>query len=59
LASEGGAAPEWARLVTSLAVLGDEAGAREALAQARAAHEGDAGALSMLDGAASQAGLDP
>ena len=40
LTSEGGPAEDWARLVTSLMVLGDQEGARQALTQAKAAHQG-------------------
>ncbi|MBP1805568.1 c-type cytochrome biogenesis protein CcmI [Rubellimicrobium aerolatum] len=57
LTAEGGPAQDWARLVTSLSILGDEAGAREALAQGKAAHAGDAQAQVILDGTAQQAGL--
>ncbi|TNC53043.1 c-type cytochrome biogenesis protein CcmI [Rubellimicrobium rubrum] len=59
LTAEGGPVEEWVRLVTSLAVLGDEAGARDALTEARLAFEGDSAALVALDAAAGQAGLAP
>jgi cytochrome c-type biogenesis protein CcmH len=57
LDAEGGPAEDWARLVTSLAVLGDGAGAAAALARGRAAHGGDAGAEAVLAEAARRAGL--
>jgi cytochrome c-type biogenesis protein CcmH len=52
LATEGGSAEEWARLVTSLTVLGQDEAAAEALAAGRAAHAGDAAALAVLAEAA-------
>ncbi|WP_210527461.1 c-type cytochrome biogenesis protein CcmI [Rubellimicrobium arenae] len=59
LDSEGGPAEDWARLVTSLVVLGDTDGARDALVQAKAAHQGDAAAQAVLDDAGRSAGLTP
>ena len=57
LAEDGGEASEWARLISALAVLGEEARARAALEDARAAHEGDAAALAEIAAAARGAGL--
>jgi cytochrome c-type biogenesis protein CcmH len=57
LDAEGGPPEDWARLVTSLAVLGDGEGAAEVLARGRAAHGGDAGAEAVLAEAARRAGL--
>ncbi|MFV0515652.1 MAG: c-type cytochrome biogenesis protein CcmI [Jhaorihella sp.] len=57
LSEEGGDAGEWARLISALAVLGEEARARKALEDARAAHAGDAGALAEIEAAARDAGL--
>lgn len=52
LLATGGTAEEWARLITSLRVLGEEERAGAALAAARAALAQDAGALKLLDAAA-------
>ncbi len=57
LDAEGGPPEDWAQLVTSLAVLGDGAGAAEALARGRAAHGGNAAAEATLAEAARRAGL--
>ena len=57
LASDGGNAQEWARLITSQAMLGDRDAALQALADARAALSGDDAATATLDAAAAQAGL--
>ena len=56
LATEGGPAEDWARLVTSLGVLGETERARAILAEARQAFEGDRGAQALLDQA--EAALD-
>lgn len=55
LESEGGPVEDWARLVTSLSVLGEAEGASDALAQAREAHPGE---QPVLDSAAADAGLE-
>lgn len=57
LATEGGSAEEWARLISALGVLGDteQAGAIHAEAQARFADQ--PGALALIDAAAAEAGL--
>jgi cytochrome c-type biogenesis protein CcmH len=57
LASEGGPAADWARLVTSLAVLGDTERAQAILAEARTVFEGDAEAQGLLDEAVRASGL--
>jgi cytochrome c-type biogenesis protein CcmH len=58
LEAEGGPVEDWAKLVTSLAVLKDSRAA-EVLANAREKFAGDAAALAVLDGAADAAGLAP
>lgn len=58
LATEGGPATEWARLITSLSVLGRQEDARAVLDNARATFDDDPGALDILTGAAEQAGLE-
>lgn len=57
LESEGGAAEDWARLVTSLGVLGETDRAGAAYARARDAFAGDAAALATLRAAADAAGV--
>ncbi len=57
LESEGGAAEDWARLVTSLGVLGETERAGAAYARARDAFAGDAAALATLRAAADEAGV--
>jgi len=57
LASEGGPAEYWARLVASLGVLGEAERAKAAYASARAALAGDAAALATIHSAAEQAGV--
>ncbi len=58
LASQGGSAEEWGRLVRSYAVLGQEARAEEALADARNALAGDTAAIAHVDEVAREAGID-
>ncbi|WP_339766182.1 c-type cytochrome biogenesis protein CcmI [uncultured Pseudosulfitobacter sp.] len=58
LATEGGPATEWARLVTALSVLGRQDDARAVLVDARATFADDPTALDTLTGAAEQAGLE-
>ena len=58
LDADGGPPEDWARLVTSLAVLNEPEAARAALAKARAAHAGDAAAEATLAAAGAQAGLE-
>ena len=55
LDAEGGPVADWAKLVTSLAVLGDTARSAETLATAREKFVGDTAALAVLDQAAAQA----
>ncbi|MEZ5715630.1 MAG: c-type cytochrome biogenesis protein CcmI [Paracoccaceae bacterium] len=57
LASDGGTAQEWARLVTSQARLGDRDAALKSLSDARAALAGDAAGLAALNAAAASVGL--
>ena len=57
LATEGGPPEDWARLVTSLAVLGDTEQAAAVLAEARGAFAGSAEAKALLDEAATTAGI--
>ena len=58
LTTEGGTGEEWARLVSSLTVLGQEDRAREMLTAGRAALAPDAAGLAALNAAAAQAGLE-
>ncbi|MEI2805246.1 MAG: c-type cytochrome biogenesis protein CcmI [Albidovulum sp.] len=57
LEAEGGPAEDWARLVSSLGVLGETERAGAAYARARDAFAGDAAALATLRAAAEQAGV--
>jgi cytochrome c-type biogenesis protein CcmH len=57
LYSEGGSAEEWARLITSLGVLGDKDKAKEAWDKAQEAFAGQDTALGALRQAAEQAGV--
>lgn len=57
LYSEGGSVEEWARLITSLGVLGDKDKAKEAFGKAEAAFAGQDTALEALKQAAEQAGV--
>lgn len=57
LYSEGGSVGEWARLISSLGVLGDTDKAKEAWDKAQAAFAGQEDALSALRTAAEQAGV--
>ncbi len=57
LATEGGAAQEWARLVGALGVLGEVARARAIRAEAQIVFAGDANALALINSAAQNAGL--
>ena len=59
LARQGGPAPDWARLITSLAVLGETDRAASVLAEARGVFAGSDEAMAMLDAAAAEAGLTP
>jgi cytochrome c-type biogenesis protein CcmH len=58
LAADGGPAPDWARLIVALSVLGEEARAREILAEARGVFAADPAGLAALDAAAREAGLE-
>ena len=57
LATEGGPPQDWARLVTSLAVLGQPTQARAIFDEAMQVFEGDAGAIDILRAAGQQAGV--
>lgn len=57
LENEGGAPEDWARLVSSLGVLGETERAGAAYARARDAFAGDAAALATLRAAADEAGV--
>lgn len=57
LASEGGPATEWARLITSLGILGETARARAIWEEAEARFAGQAGDIATLRAAAEQAGV--
>jgi len=59
LASEGGPAPDWARLITALATLGQTDEARSILTEARSRFATMPADLSLINQAASGAGLDP
>ncbi|WP_323781277.1 c-type cytochrome biogenesis protein CcmI [Leisingera sp.] len=57
LASEGGSAEEWARLIGALSVLGDSARARTVYDEARGAFAADQDALELLETIAAQTGI--
>ncbi|UWQ42901.1 c-type cytochrome biogenesis protein CcmI [Leisingera aquaemixtae] len=57
LASEGGSAEEWARLIGALSILGETERARTVYAEARGAFEADAEALALLETIAAQSGI--
>ena len=57
LYSDGGSVEEWARLISSLGVLGDTEKAKEAWDKAQVAFAGQDDALSALRAAAEQAGI--
>lgn len=57
LANQGGPAEDWARLITSLGVLGQTDRARAIWAEARTVFAGQAEALATVDAAARQAGF--
>lgn len=57
LATEGGPAPDWARLISALAVLGQDDAARTVLAEAELIFGGDVQAVTLLRRAATDAGL--
>ncbi|MEZ5913036.1 MAG: c-type cytochrome biogenesis protein CcmI [Paracoccaceae bacterium] len=58
LASEGGSAEEWARLITAHGVLGETDKAKAARDTARNAFAGDDAALAVIEAAAAGAGLN-
>jgi cytochrome c-type biogenesis protein CcmH len=57
LTTEGGAATEWARAISSLATLGKVERAAEVFAAAKTALAGDDAALAMVEAAANSAGV--
>ncbi|MBY6065882.1 c-type cytochrome biogenesis protein CcmI [Leisingera aquaemixtae] len=57
LATEGGSAEEWARLIGALSVLGETERARTVYDEARGAFEADADSLELLETIAAQSGL--
>ena len=57
LEEKGGGADEWTRLVRSYSVLNEPDKARDALASARKALAGDAGAIASLDALAKEFNL--
>ncbi|SFU16661.1 c-type cytochrome biogenesis protein CcmI [Sedimentitalea nanhaiensis] len=57
LATEGGAPPEWARLINALGVLGDTDRARAIHRNAQQVFAGNDAALGVIDAAARQAGV--
>ncbi len=57
LASEGGDAEDWAKLIRARAVLGEREAAGKAWADAKAALAGDDAALALIEAAAKEAGL--
>ncbi len=59
LASEGGPAPDWARLITALATLGQTDQARTILTEARSRFATMPADLAMINQVAADAGLDP
>lgn len=57
LATEGGTSRDWARLITALAVLGDETGAREVWVEAQEVFGTSERDLTIITEAATEAGL--
>ncbi len=57
LATDGGPASDWARLIGALAVLGDEGRARSILTEARTRFAGRADDLALIEDAAGRTGL--
>ncbi|WBU63334.1 c-type cytochrome biogenesis protein CcmI [Paracoccus aerodenitrificans] len=58
LAAEGGTPDEWARLISSLVIIGDREHAAEILAEARTRYANDPNALSAVNAAAAGSGLE-
>ena len=59
LATEGGTAEEWGRLISSLTVVGEHDHAREIAAEARTRFAADPGALAKVNEAAEAVGIGP
>ncbi|MDO5611621.1 MAG: c-type cytochrome biogenesis protein CcmI [Paracoccus sp. (in: a-proteobacteria)] len=57
LATQGGTADEWARLISALMVVGNEAHARDILAEARQRFADHPESLAVIDAAAQSAGI--
>ena len=57
LATEGGPASDWARLIRAYGVLGDTVAAQAIWDEARTAFGGDAGAMALIEDAARSAGV--
>lgn len=58
LASQGGSAQEWARLITAYGVLGETGNARAIWTEAQQVFGSDPGAMDILRNAAEQAGIE-
>ena len=59
LTTEGGPVDEWAKLITSLGVIGEKTRAKAAYDKALAVFQADDAALGQIEAAASQAGVTP
>lgn len=59
LATEGGPASDWARLISALVVLGETENATAILQEAREIFAASPADLALIDNAATQAGLTP
>lgn len=57
--TEGGPVEEWAKLITSLATLGEKDHAKAAYEKALEAFKSDDAALGQIEAAASNAGITP
>ena len=59
LATEGGTAEEWGRLISSLTVVGEQDHAREITAEARTRFANDPASLAKVNEAAEAVGIGP
>lgn len=59
LATQGGTAEEWARLIDALGQLGDKVRGKAIMAEARRTFAGNADAIAVIEAAAGRAGLQP
>ncbi|MDO5706128.1 MAG: c-type cytochrome biogenesis protein CcmI, partial [Paracoccus sp. (in: a-proteobacteria)] len=57
LATQGGSAEEWAQLISSLVVIGNDAHARDILGEARQRFANHADSLALIEQAAQQSGI--